>query len=163
MKLKELDHHCGVLCELIIKGTEYFIDRVEWKQPLINLKIASGLKSLDYDATRFDDSIGWCGLADIMTDHQEALERKLVLELCRFHFIWSSLEAAMDVAVPLRFLTKPLGKVNKTCSFIAKLGFNTPPLAARKTEKTLDRYPVRLRRGVSLNQRQILGLSSIHI
>jgi len=118
MKLKELDHHCGVLCELIIKGTEYFIDRVEWQQPLINLKIASGLKSLDYDATRFDDSIGWCGLADIMADHQEVLERKLVLELCRFHFIWSSLEAAMDVAVPLNFLTKPLGKVNKTCSFI---------------------------------------------
>ena len=34
-------------------------------------------------------------------------------------------------------------------TFIVKLGFNTPPLAVRNIEKTLDRYPVRLRRGVS--------------
>ena len=34
--------------------------------------------------------------------------------------------------------------------FIAKLGFNTPPLAVRKTEKNLDSYPGRLQRGSSL-------------
>ena len=40
--------------------------------------------------------------------------------------------------------------MEKRDRFIAKLGFNTPPLAARNTEQKLDRYPVRLRRGSSL-------------
>jgi len=44
-------------------------------------------------------------------------------------------------------------------TFIAKLGFNTPPLAAYKIEQKLDRYPVRLRRGSSFKQSSTTAIS----
>lgn len=119
--LKELDHHCGALINLLTAGTGYFISHTEWQLPLMHLKVASGLKGLDYDASRFDDSIGWCGPADTMVDYQEELERALILELSRFHFIWASLEAAIDIAVPLKTMQQPNGKINKACTFIKSI------------------------------------------
>ena len=116
--MKDIDHHCGSLCNLIIKSTEYFCDKEEWQRPLVHLKVASGLKSLDYDCSRFDDSVGWCGPADIFLDHQDLLEKTLVLELCRFHFIWSALEAAIDISVQVKDQPEIRGKINKTCAFI---------------------------------------------
>ncbi|KJZ05159.1 hypothetical protein [Pseudoalteromonas piscicida] len=118
MELKDLDEHCGELSNLIVQGTEYFIDREEWQQPLTNLKVASGLRSIDYDTSRFDHTLGWCGPADTFSDHQHVLEQKLVTELCRFHFIWSALEATIDISVPIKSIKNIRGKISKTCFYI---------------------------------------------
>lgn len=142
MELRELDEHCGELSNLIVQGTEYFVDREEWQQPITNLKIASGLRSIDYDTSRFDPTLGWCGPADTFSEHQEVLERNLVTELCRFHFIWSALEATIDISVPLKSIKDIRGKISKTCFYIkTKNGshpkFETYILEVTQLEKML--------------------------
>jgi len=118
MELRTIDEHCGKLYLLIVQGTDYFIKRSEWQQPLASLKLASGLKSIEYDTVRYDPSFGWCGNADIYVGYQDDLEARLTLSLCRFHFIWSALEAVIDISVPKKLAKSVRGKISNACLYL---------------------------------------------
>ncbi|EWH09385.1 hypothetical protein DS2_12654 [Catenovulum agarivorans DS-2] len=118
MKLRTIDEHCGELYLLIVQGTDYFIERSEWQQPLASLKLASGLKSIEYDTVRFDPSFGWCGNGDICVGYQDDLEAILTLSLCRFHFIWSALEATINISVPAKLDKSIRGKISNACLYL---------------------------------------------
>ena len=60
MELKPLDKHCYDLSQIIYRGDmdSDCHKAAEW------LHIASGIKAVTFDGTKFDDDIGYCGSVD---------------------------------------------------------------------------------------------------
>ncbi len=121
MKLRTIDEHAGYLVSLIAYSFDYLSGRDEWHQPLAHLNMAAGIKNIEYDKLRFDRyyNIGMgCSAADDASYAQNKFENKLIISLCRFNFIWSSLETIIDIVVPPKLITNPRGKVNNACFFL---------------------------------------------
>lgn len=127
IKLRTIDEHAGELSNLILNGFNYLSDHKEWYQALAHLGMASGIANIEFDRLRYNGSyalgIG-CDAADDIAELQNEIEKKLIISLCRFNFIWSALETVIDITVPPKLITNPRGKINNTCYF---LKHNIPP------------------------------------
>jgi len=146
-KLRTIDEHAGNLSNLILSGFDYLSGHKKWYQALAHLDMAAGIANIEFDRLRYNGSyaIGMgCGAADDIAELQNEIENKLIISLCRFNFIWSSLETIIDLTVPPRLITNPRGKINNTCYFLkhnipTSLSFNAYIEALNSLEDNISK------------------------
>ena len=132
IQLRTIDEHAGNLSNLILNGFNYLSGQEKWYQALAHLDMASGIANIEFDRLRYNGSyaIGMgCDAADDIAELQNRIEKKLIISLCRFNFIWSALETVIDIAVPPKLIKNPRGKINNACYF---LKHNIPPALSFK-------------------------------
>lgn len=89
--LVDLKRHCNNIARFFIFENPYDPSPVSsWFQ------LASGIKEVVYISDLFDSNDQLCGPAIEYEDERSKYNSKLILELTRFNFIWSGLEAYID-------------------------------------------------------------------
>ena len=113
-----LAEHASELAKLLgrIEDPDAWLPMQEW------LEVASGIRSVRFEIVQFDDSYGWCGLADEFNNAREELLQRYVTELTRFTYGWAALECAVEVIDPPD-APQP-GKINNACYYIQKHSSN---------------------------------------
>lgn len=129
-----LPQHCaniGLLINTIIDTDPSRLEPIySW------LKLASGLKSLTYDASLFDDGCGcYCNAVSIYDGQLENLQEMFVKNLTIFLFIWNAIEALYELIQPQKLL-KQDGKINRLCSYISNT--NPDEIYVKKYRQTLS-------------------------
>lgn len=110
--MKDIDEHCSNL-SMLVSGYE---PEIEWLHQSEWLSVASGIKRVEIDISRFDTSFGWCRNADQWTFAREELLGKYIIELTRFTYVWGTLESLID---DLHLLPGPdKGKINSICHYL---------------------------------------------
>jgi hypothetical protein len=111
--LKPISQHCYDLArglEQISQGNPSF----DW------LEIASAIKNVDIDLTRFDNAFGWCSDADHYQLARQTILKSHITNLTVFFYVWGALEATID---SLSLTPHPdkskQGKVNSACHAIS--------------------------------------------
>ncbi len=131
--MKETDRHSWDLAQLfqtiaqdVIVNTgvsSSILKGAEW------LRLASAIREVRIDTTRFDRSYGWCEPADDRTQLTDALHSDATFQLSRFLFIWAALEVCADTVTS----KSQLKKQGMVACFIALLNrrfrANEPELA----------------------------------
>ncbi len=112
MTLKPLDKHCYDLSQIIYRGDEDsdYHKVAEW------LHIASGVKAVAFDGTKFDDDIGYCGSADEYLSAESELAQEFVQKLTVFTYIWLAIESLVDEIVP----SSSRRKIQRAIDFLRK-------------------------------------------
>ena len=112
--LKPINQHCYDLAhgleQISQENTAY-----DW------LEIASAVKNVEIDITRFDSAFGWCSEADHYQLSRQIILKKHVTNLTVFSYVWGALEATID---SLSLAPHPdksrQGKINSACHAISK-------------------------------------------
>ncbi len=81
------------------------------------LDVASRIESVDYDAFKYDYSIGLCESADDYSDALGKHNKQLLPELVFFNFVWCSLESLI-ITLKLKKCPQGFGKISKATYFI---------------------------------------------
>lgn len=110
--MKEISQHCSDLSKLI-SGYE---PNIEWPNQFEWLNIASGIKKVEFDITRFDTCYGYCSDADHWHGAREELLEMYITELTRFSYVWGALESLIDELNPPPAPDR--GKINEICYYI---------------------------------------------
>ena len=83
------------------------------------LRLASGLKSIEFNASLFDDgSSMYCGTAYYFDYQLEKTHERFVNKMTVFMYIWNAIEALYSFVQPLKLL-KQHGKINRLCAYIS--------------------------------------------
>jgi hypothetical protein len=119
MKWRSIDSHASLLAEAISgigqQGVELF-DTVRY------LQMASGIRSVEFDTSRFDPYPGYCETVDEHTDQQDLLFAALTHRITVFLFVWASLESLREqIRLPnLPRGTKRPRQIERLCYYLAK-------------------------------------------
>jgi hypothetical protein len=110
--MKDISEHCSDISKFI-SGYE---PDIEWPNQFEWLNIASGIKKIEFDISRFDTSYGYCSNADQWHGAREELLEKYITELTRFSYVWGALESLIDDLNPPSAPDR--GKINAICYYI---------------------------------------------
>lgn len=123
MNYSPLNHHIADLSKTFIRMNDWigYDDVSDW------LRIAAGIKSVDFDDTDYNDLLGYCGDADNYDSAREHLLQKHVTNLSVFTYVWGALECFIEHIYPDKSPErKEFGKVGAACFYITN--FFSPEL-----------------------------------
>ena len=119
----ELDQYCLVLSDFFEQVRLYNIS--DW------LNLASGIIDVNFDTTRFEESLDMCGTAYDNATEESGFNKRVVAELTKFSFVWGALESLIDVVhdgwgknsnkESFRFIYNDIsysGKINYICFYL---------------------------------------------
>jgi hypothetical protein len=108
-----LDYHAANVANVIAS----LDDDVRWFGVIDWLRFAASIASVDVDSFKHDPGSYLCGAAFEYEDAQAELRKVFAERLTVFAFVWSGLEAAIDVVDPPG---RPgeRGKIRRTCRFL---------------------------------------------
>ena len=115
--MKSLQKHCADLAILLSRIIDF--EDQEFDGLYYWLRLASGIKSVKYDASLLDDGSNlYCSTARHFDYKLEELDERFVTNLTQFLYIWNTVEPTIRSIRPVRLKTND-GKINRLCKFIS--------------------------------------------
>ena len=116
-QMLNLSQHCANVALLI--NTVSYYDAPKLQTVYSWLRLATGLKTIEFDTSLFDDGCGeYCSEASIFDSNLEISNKRFVNHITRFLIIWNAIEALKIFIQPSK-LPKQDGKINRLCNYIS--------------------------------------------
>jgi len=124
-----LDYHAAGIARVMQEKDPRWFGVADW------LLLAASISSVEVDSFKHDPGSYLCGAAFEYEDAQAELRKAFVERLTIFGFVWSALEAAIDVINPPP-LPGDKGKIRRACRHLENYFCTREPVAGLSQEVT---------------------------